>query len=667
MHIISLKLENFQGIKSAVFEFNGQSADIFGPNASGKTTIKNAHCWLLFGRSGDGVKNYTPKTNDIDGGYLHNLEHAAEEALQLDDGRVVTLRRVYKEVYKKKRGSAQDSFDGNTVEYYINGVPTPEKDYDSAISKLSGGDIEKLKILTIPEYFPSEMTWQARRQILLDLCGDITDEDVISSSPELADLPVYLAIPGTEGLYTIEEYRRIAAAKKTEINGKLKTIPARIDEAERATPNTSAYSRDSVTASLNALRAEKEKIERERAESRTAGNAAQQARLARQKAESDLAQARSDYLSGMNELQSEKLREARKLEEEADIANRDFVKRSGSLRAAQDKMNGLEALREQLLAEYDTTAKQAWDAGRSVCPTCKRPLPEEEVAKLREEFNLSKSKKLEAIRTRGKSEASADMIKETANAIGNMKVIIESLTAKHRELTSQAEAIRAGCVTAPFETTEEYKKLSEAVTVCKAEETESSAPAVDIYSGKLDDIDMKIRDCEAKLINLDTRRKQLIRMEELREEEKKLGAEFETLDAGMYLCEAFIRQKVRLLTDSINSRFSNVRFRLFVDQVNGGLREDCEVMIPSPLGFLVPYSTANGGAKIIAGIEIIKVLSEHWCLNVPLFVDNAESITSMFETGGQMVRLTASREDEALRVELYENEYETAEAVLTAS
>ena len=51
-------------------------------------------------------------------------------------------------------------------------------------------------------------------------------------------------------------------------------------------------------------------------------------------------------------------------------------------------------------------------------------------------------------------------------------------------------------------------------------------------------------------------------------------------------------------------------------------------MIPSPDGNLVPYSTANGGAKIIAGIEIIKVLSEHWNLNVPLFVDNAESITS---------------------------------------
>lgn len=39
MKINTLRLENFQGIKAATFDFKGQSASIYGDNATGKTKL----------------------------------------------------------------------------------------------------------------------------------------------------------------------------------------------------------------------------------------------------------------------------------------------------------------------------------------------------------------------------------------------------------------------------------------------------------------------------------------------------------------------------------------------------------------------------------------------------------------------------------------------------
>ena len=39
MKINTLRLENFQGIKAATFDFKGQSASVYGDNATGKTTL----------------------------------------------------------------------------------------------------------------------------------------------------------------------------------------------------------------------------------------------------------------------------------------------------------------------------------------------------------------------------------------------------------------------------------------------------------------------------------------------------------------------------------------------------------------------------------------------------------------------------------------------------
>ena len=87
------------------------------------------------------------------------------------------------------------------------------------------------------------------------------------------------------------------------------------------------------------------------------------------------------------------------------------------------------------------------------------------------------------------------------------------------------------------------------------------------------------------------------------------------------------------------------------EQINGGVKEDCEVLIPGEGGRMVPYTFANNAARINAGLEIISVLAEHWNTEMPVFIDNAESVTHLADTWMQTIRLVVSEQDKQLRLE----------------
>ena len=88
--------------------------------------------------------------------------------------------------------------------------------------------------------------------------------------------------------------------------------------------------------------------------------------------------------------------------------------------------------------------------------------------------------------------------------------------------------------------------------------------------------------------------------------------------------------------------FSYVSWRMFKQLVNGESEETCEAMING-----VPFSDANSGAKIHAGFDIIKVLSKHYGMTAPCFVDNSESLSEFPKTESQTIKLYVT-EDETL-------------------
>lgn len=68
----------------------------------------------------------------------------------------------------------------------------------------------------------------------------------------------------------------------------------------------------------------------------------------------------------------------------------------------------------------------------------------------------------------------------------------------------------------------------------------------------------------------------------------------------------------------------------------------------------MPYDSLNGGARVNAGLDVIRTLQAHYDFTPPVFVDNAESVVDLLDTKGQMIRLVVSAADPTLRVETHQ-------------
>jgi DNA repair exonuclease SbcCD ATPase subunit len=655
MKLLNLKLHYFQGLEDEEFKFDGRSASIYGDNATGKTTVFNSITWLLFDKASTGAKNYSPKTKGPDGD-LHNMEHSALATFSLEDGRIVTFEKVYHEVYKKKRGSATEEFDGHTIDYYIDGVPVKEKEYSGTLIALCGGNSEKMKMLTMPNYFPEEMSWDDRRKILLEICGDVSDDDVISSSEDLKVLRGYLLMPGTTNqFYTVDEYTKIAANKKTAINKQLQGIPGRIDEAQRAKPDIFGLSVNAIDKAIRDMTKQRSDLEIERAQVMNGDLAFASLRNNIAEANTELSEARAVHVTqgaSLNESIYAEINQVKMLQSKAKSNLQDA---KTDIENMKRRINTLTERRQDLVNEYMTIQTETWDEGRETCPTCHQTLPEEHIQKLKEDFNLNKSKRLENINARGQKEASKEKIDQLQAAIKEYEARISDINEVEKDYEEHIAALEYQLkAPVPFECTEQYTLITTRISnLRKSEEDKSTTikQLASIMDSKIQTLQVKIREQEELRSKISVAAMQEERIKELETQEKMLAKEYELLEQGIYLCEVFIKTKVNMLTYKINDKFKNVRFRLFVEQLNGGVKEDCEVMIPAEGDRMVPFVFSNNAARINAGLEIIDALSAHWGITMPVFVDYAESVTKLLSMNTQVIRLVVSETDKNLRME----------------
>ena len=655
MRLLKITLTNFQGIKALTLEPLGVSASIYGDNATGKTTIYNALTWLLFDKSSTGAKNFTPKTRGPEGD-IHHLEHKVEATLEASDDRKVVLAKTFKEVYKKKRGAVHEEFSGHTVDYAIDGVPVKEKEYEAAVLDLCGGDAEKIKMLTMPDYFPAQMPWDDRRKILLEVCGDMDDDEVIESTPELQELPEHLKIPGTvDKYYTIDEYRKIAAARRKEINQQLTEIPARIDEASKGIPDVDGLDEKAIQSTISTMEAQVDQLIQRKADV-ISGDAAS-ATIRQEIAELNIqvAEARAAHIQIQQDQGAAEREQIRDRQAEAAECQRKVEATLAEISRKNNDLGRIEGMRTQLIEEYKAVSAWAWSDKMAICPTCGQGAPEDQVDRMRAEFNQRKSERLAEINAHGKSEASKDAIAVLEREIERLKEQMKDYEAQQKQAAQEAERLKQN-LPAPiqFEATEKahllHKRMQE-LTAKLADAGAQETAALEAVEGRIRDANEAIRAEQEKLLRLGEAERIRLRIAELEKEERLLAEEFEAIERGLYLCDVFTKTKVSALTERINGKFQNVRFRLFQDQLNGGVKEDCEVMIPTVDGRMVPYAFANNAARINAGLEIIGTLAEHWGISMPVFIDNAESVTKLnMPDGMQVIRLVVSKEDMDLRM-----------------
>ncbi len=649
MKLISLRLSNFKGIREFTLDAQGQSIAVYGDNATGKTTIMDSFLWLLYGKDSQNKADFEIKTLGPDGEPLHGLDHTVEAELEVN-GQSLTLRKTYHEVYTKKRGSAQAELTGHTTDHYIDGVPVQKKEYDAKIAEIA--DESVFKLLTSPSYFNEQLHWKERRALLLEVCGDISDADVIASDKALARLPEII------GNRTLEQHRKVIAARRAEINKELERIPVRIDEAQRLLPDVSGLMPEVLDADIAKLQAKQQELEQQLARIESGGEAAE---VRRQIAETDtkLLNLKNELRGETDKLIVEKRRELNSVIGAAEMLKLKLPTLERQRAAHEAEIRRLEEKNEILRSDWHRVNAEQLDVKLDdTCPCCGQALPAEQLEDAHEkalaDFNRSKAERLENINTQGKlnnariAESQAEVEKLNAEEI-RINSELRQVSRRVDELQAELDELTASVtdVTEHPEYDRLYKTKAALQDKLATLLTDQAAAVADIKA-QIDAVRADIQTLETSKLKIQQREQGNKRIAELMQQERDLAAEFERLEEELYLTEQFVRAKVAMLEERINSKFKLARFKLFETQVNGGLTEVCETTYKG-----VPYSGGlNNAARIAVGIDIIQTLSQHYGFSAPIFVDNAEAIVSLPDVDSQIIALYVSEGDKTLRTEV---------------
>jgi len=637
-----LTLNNFKGTKFIEVDFNDITS-IIGANRTGKTTLFDAFTWLLFGKDHLDRKEFDIKTLDSKNVPKHKLEHEVIGVLDVD-GRETTLKRVYKEKWVKRRGELETEFTGHETLFYVDEVPLQAKEYKEKVETIM--DEELFKLITSPTYF-NYISWQKRRDILFDMIGEIKDSDIIKNlngSSEVIENILNQELP-------LEEYRKKIAARKRKLKDDIEAIPTRIDEINRNIPETKNFSE--IEKEIKALDDNILSID---SQIEDKGKANDEIHLKNKNIKDQI----YDLQNQLQERKIKATREAsdkfREYQDKIDLLNRDIQKSNDlvgdkrhEILTLKTKITEISKNNESLREQWNNinTSRLEFNDDEFICPACKRPFEADDIKAEKEamtiRFNADKISKLEDISKKGKE--NSELVNNLEKKIGAIKNEIKEEKTK----ISSSE-----------------KKLNE----LKGIPSQGDA----VITVKTDDLDEKINELESKISAIhevdtselkeekrslieqrDSYKKELAlqdiieksnsRIKELEDEEKNLAQQIADIEKEEFAIDSFIKTKIETVEDKVNSKFSFVKFKMFDQQINGGETETCETLING-----VPFSGANTGGQIKAGIDIINTLSQHYNIYAPVFIDNRESVTDEINCNSQTINLIADKNYKELTI-----------------
>ena len=640
MKLTKLELLNFKGLKAFTINFNGDVI-IRGDNATGKTTVFDSVCWLLFGKDSLDRADFEIKT--LDGGEpIHKVNHEVTGTFTLDEGGTVELKRVYREKYSSPRGG-EVTLTGHTTDYFVDGVPKKEKEYKEIVNSLVDENI--FKLITNPLYFNETYSWQNRRKLLLEMCGDISDEDVIAEYSELKALTDILSG------HSVDDHRKVVAAKKTAINKELDMIPVRIDEALRGKP-TIDTPRDVLIQEISLATTTLETLEADKA-LLVNGHAVVDTRA-------ELRDVQRRLMARESELQMEYKKQSALKSNEYDMVVSELNNLSSKVESTKHRLDTsnrdiqrIESVIDELMYQRQQVNEDAFVMDiDEACPTCGQKLPAEQIQAAREKaetkFNLRKSKQLEELNQSIElKQQDIENIKKRDAGLEPVETLEALIKAK--ELVKQTITDEIGQLTAPvLDDDSIYADLKAEEFMLQMKLDESNTD----HSEEIADIDKRIATTKEHRFNLETELNKYeeakridTRVAELESQQAELAAEKSKLDEASYLMDEFVKAKVNMLEDVINSRFKLARFKMFNIMLNGNVEECCETTYKG-----VSYRSMNNAARINVGLDIINALTSYFKVNAPVFIDNAEAVTEFVPVNSQTIKLIVDESEPQLVV-----------------
>ena len=625
MKLNKITIENFKGIKSFEVELNGENAVVKAENGVGKTTIYDAFLWLLFGKNSEGKADFEIRPLDGNNQPLKGLVTVVEAVIECD-GKNHTLRKELHERVVKKQ------IRGYETVCKIDEVPKKIGEYNAYIAALIPEDT--FKLLTDLNYFGGKMHWTDRRSVLLDMVSEIGTPDGFD---ELLD---------KLNDRTIDEYKKVLAGQKKGYEKERDEINPRIDELQKGLGgngyvdklDTEEIARERVRLRTRLVNLDTKRKELLGQEKQRQEAIEQVYILEKKKArrEAELANDTSNVKKYLDEKNVAEVKVA-KLKQQVIIEDSTFMYAQSNLGSLQVE---LEKVRQKFIAlsEAEVTTN---------CYACGQKVPDDRLAenakKRKDEIAevVKKGNNLKAAIVDGKR-----VLKELNEELQQARARHNDAEAAKQKRFAEIDTAIAADEKTPPEKDSLWQALCFDIKEAEAQIGEPVAESLEKIERERDSQQDYVTQLDKALAHADRIKQDKARIVELEEREKELAEKIAEIDGQLTCIDDYKTAESRLIEDKVNGMFKCVEFKLFDRLLNGGMSDCCEATLAG-----VPYSDMSAGQKIFAGIDIVNVLSEHYGISVPMFIDHAESLTLPIEADTQTIRLFAEKKTRTLIVE----------------
>lgn len=641
----SLILVNFKGVRNLEVVFTDQRTIISGDNGTGKTTIFDAFTWLLFGKDSTGRSdsNFNIKTIDpLTKKPILHLEHSVTGVISVD-GKEMKLQRNYVEKWVKPRGTTEETLKNHETEFYLNDVKlATKKEYESEVAAILTEDI--FRMITNPFYFIS-LKVDAQKELLFDMAGGISDDEVAAIKPEYIELLAQLS--GR----SLSQFSKEVAAKKKACNDVLAVIPSQIDTARRLMPESEDW--EALEIELQKKKQRLTEIDNQITDKSKINEQENQRKLEIQRTIGDK---RMSLVNRQNEIRAsagaernEVMMKLKDLEYNHKSETRDLELNRSSLSNCESEIQRIEDTLSMLRNEYRKINAETiqYPEGAFVCPTCKRQLEVDDIEAKQNEllanFNQNKAKRLKENKDKGFSLVELKKKKEAErdSIISKIKESEDRIVLIEREIEVQkANMPEAPDVDAMIKNDPTCISLNNEIADLNNQLNIESKP-VDVSElrfakSSLDDNIQELYKRLAKRDQIERAKKEIEELEEKRIQNNQAKADLEKWE---FTVMSFQKDKDAKLIEKINSMFEVVSFSFVTEQLNGGEKLTCVCTVNG-----TPYPDVNTAGKVNAGLDIINAICKYKGVSAPIFIDNSESVNKIIPTISQVINLVVSKD-----------------------
>lgn len=613
----TLRTHDFRGQNLDV-AFGDKDTIISGDNGEGKTTTLHAILNLLYGCDADDKQNYNLFDNNKESSPEAPLSCWIEADFEID-GVCVKLRKEAEQVYKRNRSTGEVERANDTYTYYIDDLEVSATKYAEFITDNFGRG-GWLKLMLNPRYWEM-LDARTLRNYFADIVGEIKDSDFEGDYAEVMSL---IAKQGAEN--TRKSYQKeITDLNKVEVQQS-----AAIKAASEALPDLTAVKDAEDTAV--ALETEKQELEQRRAA--LAGQ--NDEIIAKRKAEEDaIAEKRAELTKAQIDYQYKQDGEEITLEGRLKEAKENNATANRRRKATEEEVENLklrlstERMRlEEMRNELKTIKLRTFDGTCSVCGNSY--------------IGAERTKRLEAFRAK-KEQAEKDKIdegKKQAERVTQLETAVKEAEARLETIERvdvkpyEDALIEFRKNRKAWEVTDECKRLTSELSALESNRTEipTNEEVVKIQQ-RVGVIDAMLKDAYQVIGLRKVHEDGIARIEGMKEQRRATMQAIATATKRKALVEQYQREYADIVRTRVNRNFRNVKVEMTTVNKSGDIVDTCKLRLD---GVTDTYNYAN---RIKIGIEVAQVFQKHFGVVLPLFVDNAESITEIPEHEGQRIIL----------------------------